>query len=103
VIHLEEIHALSHFQRNTKAFIRRLKKTRRPAVLTVNGRAEMVVLDAVSYQDLLERLDRLEALEGIRRGLESMKRGEGRPAREVFEEVRRRLKLRPGAWNSKST
>ena len=102
VIHLSHIHSLSHFQRNSKALIKTLKKSGQPAVLTVNGRAELVVQDAASYQKLLDELDRLETIEGIRRGLESMKRGEGRPVEEVLEEVRRKLKLPPGAWNTKS-
>ena len=54
-------------------------------VLTVNGKAELIVQDAKSYQKLLELIDRAEAIEGIRRDLESMKRGAGRPAAEVFE------------------
>jgi hypothetical protein len=54
-------------------------------MLTVNGRAELVVQDAASYQKLLELLDYAEAVEGIKQGLESMRRGEGRPAAEVFQ------------------
>ena len=49
-------------------------------VLTVNGKAELVVQDAASYQKLLEAQERMEAIEGIRRGLESMKRNAGKPA-----------------------
>ena len=104
MIRLDEIHSLSHFQRNAKSFLRRLKATRQPAVLTVNGRAELIVQDAASYQELLERLDRLEAIEGIRAGLKSLKqRGKGRRAAEAFEEIRRKLKLPPGPWSSTST
>jgi PHD/YefM family antitoxin component YafN of YafNO toxin-antitoxin module len=103
VIPLAQIHSLSHFQRNTKSFIKLLRKSGKPAVLTVNGRAELVVQDAASYQDLLDRLDRFEMIEGVRQGLESMKQGKGRPAKEVFEEVRRKLKLRPGSWSTPSS
>lgn len=41
--------------------------------------------------EITERLalvDRAEAIEGIQRGLASMKRGQGRPAAEVFAEIR---------------
>jgi len=103
MIRLDEIHSLSHFQRNAKTFLRRLRKTRQPAVLTVNGRAQLVVQDAESYQRLLERIDRLEAAEGVRRGLESKRKGDGRPLDEVVEEVRRRLKLPPGPWSTRSS
>jgi PHD/YefM family antitoxin component YafN of YafNO toxin-antitoxin module len=81
---LEEIHSLSDFQRNVKQHILRMKKKRRPLVLTVNGRAEMVALDVKSFQEMLEIIDRIEAVEGIRRGLKSKKRGEGKTL-EQFE------------------
>ena len=58
MVHLEDIHSLSDFQRNTKEHIQRLKETGRPEVLTVNGKAEIVVQDAASYQKLLELIDR---------------------------------------------
>ena len=55
-------------------------------VLTVNGKAELVVHDVASYQKLLEAKDRMEAIEGIRRGLESMKRNAGKSAEEFFRD-----------------
>ena len=57
MINLKDIYSLSDFQRRTREHIRRLKKTRRPEVLTVNGRAELIVQDAVSYQELLDALE----------------------------------------------
>ena len=88
MIHLEDIHSLTDFQRNAKEHIQRLKATGRPAVLTVNGKAELVVQNAASYQKLLELLDRLEAIAGIQKGLESMRRSEGTPMQEVFTRLR---------------
>ena len=88
MVHVEDIYSLTDFQRHTKEHIERLKQTGRPEVLTVNGKAEVIVQDAASYQKLLELLDSIEALEGIRQGLESMHRGEGRPAAEVFQHLR---------------
>ena len=55
-------------------------------MLTVNGKAELVVQDAESYQQLLEAKDRMEAIEGIKRGLQSMKSNAGKPAAEFFSE-----------------
>lgn len=95
MIHLADIHPLTEFLRNHKQFVERLKTTRRPEVLTINGKAELVVQDAESYQKLLDMMDRIEAIEGIRRGLEEMERGEGRPAREFFAELRRKLNMPP--------
>jgi prevent-host-death family protein len=88
MIRTSEIHSLTDFQRNARDHLRRLRDTGQPAVLTVNGKAEVVVQDAAAYQELLDRLDRAEAIVGINRGLVSMRRGEGRPADEVFDEIR---------------
>ena len=90
MIHLEDIHSLTDFQRHAKEHIERLKETGRPAVLTVNGKAEVIVQDAAAYQKLLELVDRLQAIEGIQKGLESMQRGEGKPAHEVFTRLRKK-------------
>jgi PHD/YefM family antitoxin component YafN of YafNO toxin-antitoxin module len=48
------IYPLSEFQRNTKAFAARLNESRKPIVLTVNGKAAMVIQDAEAYQELLD-------------------------------------------------
>jgi prevent-host-death family protein len=81
-----DIHSLSTFKRDTAKLVRQLKKTRQPVVLTVNGKAELVVQDAESYQELLEAKDRMEAIEGIKLGLEDMKRNAGKPAAAFFQE-----------------
>jgi prevent-host-death family protein len=84
-----DIHSLTDFKRRTSEFIEQIKQTGHPLVLTLNGKAEIVVQDAVSYQKLLDALDHIEAIEGIRRGLKSVQEGRTRPAEEVFEELRR--------------
>jgi prevent-host-death family protein len=82
---LANIHSLSDFQRNAKDHIRRLKRSGKPAVLTVNGEAEVVVQSAESYQKLLDDRELLDSIRGISRGLEQAKRGEGRAMREFLE------------------
>ena len=47
------IQSLSNFKRNTSNAIAQMKQTGKPIVLTVNGKAEVVVQDAKSYQQLL--------------------------------------------------
>ena len=90
---LEEIHSLSDFQRNAKQHIVRMKKKRRPLVLTINGKAEMVAVDVKSFQEMLEIIDRVEAVEGIRQGLESKKRGEGKTIEQFDKEMRKKYKI----------
>jgi prevent-host-death family protein len=83
-----DIHSLTDFKRRTADYIEQIKQTGHPLVLTLNGKAELVVQDAASYQRLLNALDRVEAIEGIRRGLKAVHEGRTRPAEEVFEEIR---------------
>lgn len=90
---LEEIHSLSDFQRNAKQHIVRMKKKRRPLVLTINGKAEMVAVDVKSFQAMLEIIDRVEAVEGIRQGLESKKRGEGKTLEQFDKQMRKKYKI----------
>jgi len=83
---VRDIHSLSTFKRDTSKLMRLMKKTREPVVLTVNGKAALVVQDAESYQQLLDAKERMEAIEGIRRGLKSMKENRGMPAEKFFRD-----------------
>ena len=87
----QDIHPLTDFKRNTADFVKRMKRTKRPVVLTVNGKAELVVQDAQSYQQILDRLDQLDAVEAIRIGLQAASEGRVKPAREAFEELGAKL------------
>ena len=68
--------------------MKQLKKSKRPVVLTIKGRAEAIVQDAEAYQRLLDIAARADAFEAIRQGLDDVARGRTRPAREVFAEIR---------------
>lgn len=88
----KEIHPLTDFKRNTTELVRQMKESGKPIVLTINGRAELVVQDAGSYQRLLELVERLEAVAGIRKGLEESRRGEGQPIEEAIRDIREQVK-----------
>jgi prevent-host-death family protein len=88
MIDLREIRSVTEFQRNIKDYVGRLKENKTPLVLTVNGRAELVVQDAESYQLILERLERAETVASIRRGMEQFDRGEGIPLDQAEERIR---------------
>jgi hypothetical protein len=83
-------------QPNPVKLVRQLQETGQPAVLTINGEVKLMVQDATSYQMLLELVDRLDTIEAIREGIASIERGEGRPADEVFEEIRREYNISRG-------
>jgi prevent-host-death family protein len=82
-----DIRSLSDFKRNTSELLNRLKRTGSPLVLTINGKAEIIVQDAQAYQALLGRV---ETIEGIQRGLADVSAGRSKPARAVFRRLRRK-------------
>jgi PHD/YefM family antitoxin component YafN of YafNO toxin-antitoxin module len=79
MIDLREVRSVTEFQRNIKDYVGQLKQKKTPLVLTVNGRAELVVQNAASYQEILDRLERAETIAAIHRGIELADRGEGIP------------------------
>lgn len=93
MLDVRQIHSLTDFIRHHKAYLKRLKETHTPEVLTVNGKAELVVLDVESFQALMEKIDRAETIEAIKEGLAAADRGEVKPAEQVFEEMRAKYGL----------
>lgn len=90
-----DTHPLTDFKDHTPEFVQQLKTTGEPIVLTINGKAALVVQDAGSYQRLLDLAERTRSMDAIRQGLEDMRAGRGRPADEVFAEIRRELEIPP--------
>lgn len=84
VVH--DIHSMTAFKRESTGLLDHMRKSGRPLVLTINGKAEAVVLDAASYRDIAEHLDTLAR---IRRGLEQAKKGMSRSVGEVFADLER--------------
>ncbi|WZO97188.1 type II toxin-antitoxin system Phd/YefM family antitoxin [Isosphaeraceae bacterium EP7] len=89
-----DIDSLSQFKRHTPEFIKRLKAEGRPVVLTVNGKAEVVVQDAASYQKLVETAERVERMDALKASFEDMKAGRVSPAEEMLAEMRQILETK---------
>jgi len=81
-----DIQSLTTFRRRSGDFMKQLKRTKRPVVLTVKGKAAAIVQDAEAYQRLLDIAARADASEGIRQGLEDARQKNVRPAREFFDD-----------------
>jgi prevent-host-death family protein len=64
MLDLRQVFSLTDFLRNHKEMVARLTETHKPVVLTVNGKPALVIQDANSYQDLIDRLDKAEGREG---------------------------------------
>ena len=81
-----DIQSLTAFRRRSSQFLRQIKKSRRPVILTVNGKAAAVIQDAEAYQRLLDIAAGADPREGIRQGLEQARKGKTRPVEEFFKE-----------------
>ena len=86
----QDIHSLTDFKRHTTSFMKQIKNRRRPMVLTVNGKAELVVQDPQSYQKLLELADRFETISALQEGMEQSKRGESSSIEEFDKGMRKK-------------
>jgi PHD/YefM family antitoxin component YafN of YafNO toxin-antitoxin module len=84
----KDVQSLAAFRRRSADFMKHLKKSKRPVVLTVKGKAEAIVQDAEAYQRLLDIAARADVYEAIRQGLDDAAQGRTRPASEVFDEIR---------------
>ena len=83
----KDIHSLTTFRRESGIFMKQLRESKRPMVLTVKGKAAAVVQDAESYQRLLDIAAKADLFEAIRQGLEQARSGQGRDMDEVFAEL----------------
>ncbi len=93
------IDSLTNFKRQTSQYLRQLRESGSPIVLTVNGKAQVVVQDAAAYQRLVElaaRADRAEVVTAIREGLVDADAGRVKPAREALKALAKKYGI-PGA------
>ncbi len=91
-----DINSLSNFKRNTPDFIRKLKESGHPVVLTINGKAELVVQDTASYQKLIELAERAERMDALKASIDDMRAGNVVPADDVLAEMRQVLDGKQG-------
>jgi len=81
----KDIQSLTAFRRRSGDFMKQLKRSKRPLVLTVKGKAAAVVQDAEAYQRLLDSAAGSDAPEGIRQAGDA-KKGRMRPVRKFFDD-----------------
>jgi len=86
-----DIRPLTEFQRDAKAHIARLKKSGKAEILTVNGRAAVVIQDAASYQKLCELAERAKDIQRTQESIRQADAGLGRTLDEFASEWRAKL------------
>ncbi len=88
-----DIQSLTDFKKNTPEFLHQLKETGEPVVLTINGKAELVVQDAASYQKLLDLAEEARVVEAIRQGLADREAGRTISLNDFKEHARSKHKI----------
>ncbi|MCF6195746.1 MAG: type II toxin-antitoxin system Phd/YefM family antitoxin [Emcibacter sp.] len=86
MFHSSDIHTVTDFSRKPAEHIKRLNKSKRPEILTVNGKAAVVVQDAETYERMAQLADYAESIVNIRQALSE----EGRSLKEFTSEFEAR-------------
>jgi PHD/YefM family antitoxin component YafN of YafNO toxin-antitoxin module len=97
-IDLNDIRSVTDFQRNAKQHIGRLRRSKTPMVLTVNGAASVVVQDATAYQAMVEEIGTLREsqrfIAAVSEGVADFESGRSKPWRKAFAESEKRIGIR---------
>lgn len=82
---IRDIQSLSEFKQNASKFVKQVRETKQPLVLTVNGRPVAVVQDAESYQEMVDARERSEVTAILTKRLKDIENGAPmRTAEEFF-------------------
>jgi len=85
------IRSLSEFKQNSSEVLKYIKKTHNATILTINGKAEAVLLDPKSYQEMLNKISALESGNKIKTALEEMENSKGIPIKKTFKKLRKKI------------
>ncbi len=86
------IRSLTEFKQNSSDILKYIKKTHNPTILTINGKAEAVLLDSTSYQEMVNKISLFESAKKITTSLIEMENNQGIPAKKMFQDLRQSLK-----------
>jgi antitoxin YefM len=70
----DDIHSLSEFRSNASGFISQVHSTKRPLVITQNGKSAAVLLDVDEYDKIMEKT---ELIQDIDTALDQLSEGKG--------------------------
>lgn len=63
----DDIKSLSEFRANSANFIKQIKDTKRPLILTQHGKSSAVLIDVAEYQATIEKLELLQEIQTAER------------------------------------
>lgn len=88
---IEDIRPVTDLKRYSREILEQIHRTGRPVVLTVNGRADAVLIDATSYEKQLKAISLARLLVEAE---EEIAAGRVRPARAFLKELKLAHKTR---------
>jgi prevent-host-death family protein len=86
----EDIRSVTELKRNMKEVFAHLHKTRRPVILTVNGKADAVLIDAKTYE---EQFAATELTKLLAQAEKEFAAGLGKPMKDFLKEFKRVRKI----------
>ena len=86
----EDIRSITDLKRDTNSVLEQINKTKRPVVLTVNGKARAVLIDAKEYEKITNAFNLLKLLVPAEEDISS---GRYKDARGFFKEFKRDKKI----------
>lgn len=57
IIFSDDIHPLSEFRSKASGFIAQVRNTKRPLVITQNGKSAAILLDVTEYEKMVEKIE----------------------------------------------
>jgi prevent-host-death family protein len=86
----EDIRSVTGLKRKTKEILSQVHRTKRPVVLTVNGKADAVLLDTKTYEKHLQASNMARLLA---RAEDDVEAGRTRPVRSFLREFKHARKV----------
>ncbi len=85
IMFAEDVHPVSEFRSKAAGFITQVHNTKRPLVITQNGKSAAVLLDVATYDSMVEKL---ELLQDVDAGSKQIEAGKGITHSEAHNIVR---------------
>ena len=87
---IDDIKPISFLKQKTSEIVNRVKTTKQPTFITINGNVELVIQDAESYQEMVNSMYSLSEndISKIKAGLKEVEEGKGISADEFFEKIK---------------
>ena len=90
----QDIRPVTWLKNRTREMLDQINRTRRPVIVTQNGKPRAVIQDPKSYESTQEALAMLKF---VAMGEREFEQGKGTPQEEVFARAKKRLRTRKTA------